>query len=318
MECKICGNTKDNRTYRPKEMMLGIRDEHEYFECSACGCLQITHIPEDMGQYYPEGYYSYAQKHTNNVLKQYLIQTRDKYAVHGKSIIGRFINLFFPEPKLRTLQRLQLSKDANIMDIGCGAGNLLYSLKEIGFQNLLGIDPFNEKDIHYENGLTIKKQTLAESDGEWDLLMFHHSFEHIAEQHETLAQAWQCLKPNGVCMIRIPTVSSYAWNHYQLDWAQLDAPRHFYLHSVKSLKALADQHNFTVEHVEYDSNAFQFWGSEQYQKDIPLNADNSYATSPEHSLFSANEIKSFEKRSKELNAHNQGDQAVFYLRKKTL
>ncbi|MEZ5447993.1 MAG: hypothetical protein R3E89_02855 [Thiolinea sp.] len=35
----------------------------------------------------------------------------------------------------------------------------------------------------------------------------------------------------------------------------------------------------------------------------------------EQSPFSAADIKAFEKRARELNAVNQGDQAAFYLRK---
>jgi len=39
--------------------------------------------------------------------------------------------------------------------------------------------------------------------------------------------------PGGWCVIRIPTVSSFAWEHYREQWVQLDAPRHFFLHKVR-------------------------------------------------------------------------------------
>ncbi|MFN3786659.1 MAG: class I SAM-dependent methyltransferase, partial [Thiothrix sp.] len=59
MQCRICGSTGEHRVYLAKEMMLGRRDEHRYFQCSACECLQIERIPENLAQYYPEDYYSY-------------------------------------------------------------------------------------------------------------------------------------------------------------------------------------------------------------------------------------------------------------------
>jgi len=319
--CKICGSTAEHRTYAPKEMMLGIRDEHQYFECADCGCLQIDTIPDNIADYYPKDYYSYAAKPPQNAWKQKLIHARNIYAVTGKSIVGKLAHILFPEAKLSTLRHLQLAQDAKIMDVGCGAGNLLQTLKSINFDNLLGIDPYNDADIEYDSGLVIKKQLLEElaeqneQHGHWNVIMFHHSFEHIADQHGTLEHVHQLLQDNGTCLIRIPTVSSYAWQHYQLDWVQLDAPRHLFLHSVNSMKQLAEQHGFQVEHVAYDSNALQFWGSEQYQQDIPLNDPRSYAESPEDSPFTDKQIQQFEHRAKELNAHQQGDQAAFYLRK---
>lgn len=302
-------------------MMLGIGDEHQYFECTDCGCLQIDTIPDNIADYYPKDYYSYTTKPIQTNWKQTLIHARNVYSVTGKSIMGKLAHILFPETKLSTLRYLQLANDAYIMDVGCGAGNLLQTLKSIGYHNLLGIDPYNDEHIQYESGLVIKKQLLEalaeqhEQHQHWDLIMFHHSFEHIADQHGTLESIHQLLKPNGCCLIRIPTVSSYAWQHYQLDWVQLDAPRHFFLHSVNSMKQLAEQHGFHIEQVAYDSNALQFWGSEQYQQGIALNDARSYAESPENSLFTTKQIKQFEHRAKELNAHQQGDQAAFYLRK---
>jgi len=41
MNCAICGeNSGIEHTLR--EMMFGTRDEFAYWECSACGCIQIA------------------------------------------------------------------------------------------------------------------------------------------------------------------------------------------------------------------------------------------------------------------------------------
>lgn len=318
MKCRICGNDKENRSYKPKEMMLGLRDEHDYFECAQCGCLQIVNVPENLPDYYPENYYSYKRSKSSNPIKKWLISHRDNYAAVGNSQLGHLISLFSPEPKLTTLKRIQLNKKSSrIMDVGCGAGNLLHSLKDIGFENILGIDPFNDSDITYDNGLVIEKKSIHEASGKWDLIMFHHSFEHVYDQSEVLQKVHDLLDVNGQCLIRIPTVSSYAWVHYGIDWVQLDAPRHLFLHSVESMRQLAENNGYKLEHVIYDSNALQFWGSEQYKQDIPLRDKRSYAEGIEHSIFTKKEIKAFEKRAKELNSHDQGDQAAFYLRKIT-
>ena len=135
------------------------------------------------------------------------------------------------------------------------------------------------------------------------------------EQQDTLQQAYNILNPGGVVLLRVPTVSSFAWQHYGVHWVQLDAPRHLYLNSLQSIQVLAQKTGFTLEQTVYDSNAFQFWGSEQYEQNIPLQDPRSYAIAPQNASFDAQRIRDFATRANELNAAQQGDQAAFYLRK---
>ncbi len=318
MQCRICGSQAQHRNYIAKEMMLGLRDEHAYFQCSACDCLQIQTIPQDLSRYYPTNYYSYhtATAHTNK-LKQKLMQLRDKAAVTGQSLLGKLLNTHIPNAKLATLRPTGITPQSAILDVGCGAGHLLNTLQTIGFKNLLGIDPFNGEDIQYANGLRIEKRDIFTEQGQWDLVMFHHSFEHLPEQQATLKQVYSLVKPGGMVLLRIPTVSSWAWQEYGTHWVQLDAPRHLYLHSLASLTRLAEQCGFVVEQVIYDSNALQFWGSQQYQQDIPLRDPRSWAENPANSLFTQTQIAQFEQQAHTLNQVQQGDQAAFYLRKAT-
>lgn len=315
MQCRICGSEGEHSVYVAKEMMLGLRDEHRYFQCADCDCLQIASIPDNLAAYYPSNYYSYSAPSNANKLKQQLLRLRDYYAVTGQSALGHLLSLISANSKLATLRPIDLNKDSRILDVGCGAGLLLNSLKEAGFTQLLGIDPFNADTIRYPNGLVIEKRDIFSESGEWDLIMFHHSFEHLVDQQATLEQARKILAKHGTVLLRVPTVSSYAWQHYGVNWSQLDAPRHLFLHSVASIKKLAEQTGFQVEKVQYDSNAFQFWGSEQYEQDIALRSEKSWSENPANSPFSAEQIKQFEHRARELNAVNKGDQAAFYLRK---
>ncbi len=317
MACKICGNSENNTAYQAKEMMLGYRDVHDYFQCGDCECLQLENVPENLPDYYPEDYYSYSEVGFPTGIKRWLLAQRDYYAATGKGFLGKLLFLKNPEAKIATLQLTGIEPHSRILDVGCGAGHLLHSLKEAGFCKVQGADPFNEADIDYENGLKVIKQTIHEVSGSWDLIMFHHSFEHVVDQLDTLRSVAQRLRPDGCCLIRVPTVSSWAWQHYRLDWVQLDAPRHLFLHSIKSMAYLAQQAGLQVDNIVYDSFALQFWGSEQYQQDIALHDDRSYAVNPDSSLFSAEQIAEFEQRSQTLNQEHQGDQVCFYLSKQT-
>lgn len=319
MKCKVCNNRENNSGYRVQEMMFGIKEEFNYLECGSCGCLQIVDKLDDLSKYYPTNYYSYdapSEKNKVNGIVQFLARLRDKYAVLDKGFLGKLIYNSKPETTLRMLSEVPVKLDSSILDVGCGSGKLLVRLKNLHFTNLLGVDPFIEKDIQYSSGLKIIKKFLQDIIGTWDLIMFHHSFEHMDNPQETLNTVSSLLKKDGTCIIRIPTTSSYAWKHYRENWVQLDAPRHYFLHSIESMNIMVEKAGLVVDKVIYDSNALQFWGSEQYVKDIPLKDEKSYGTNPSESMFTSVQIEDFNKRSLELNEQNQGDACGFILRKK--
>ncbi len=295
-------------------MMFGLRDEFDYLECSSCKCLQIIDVPASMSKYYPANYYSFASVPPRSRLLKFLLKLRNRYALSGRGFIGKLLHRYSP-PKLplSSLARLELDHDARILDVGCGRGLLLNALSDMGFVNLLGIDPFLAADVENENGVKLLKTSIHDVTGEFDVIMFHHAFEHISDPGPTLKAVHRLLAPGGRCVIRIPTVSSYAWQHYKTNWVQLDAPRHFYIHSIESMRILAGQAGLELESVVYDSSAFQFWASEQYAADIPLVDSRSYSVSPANSRFTNEQIAAFEKRAIELNQSELGDQAAFYL-----
>ena len=270
-----------------------------------------------MSPYYPEDYFSLSQSPENlysNPVVSWARRKRDSFSILNQGILGRFIRLFYQEDgDMASMSRLQLTRKKRIVDVGCGTGFLLYFLREAGFENVLGVEPHIDKDIEYPNGLTIKKTWLHELNEEQDLIMFHHSFEHLPNPIETLEAVYGLIPSGGICMIRIPLVSSEAWRKYGINWVQLDAPRHFFLHSLDSLKVLAEKTNFKIKEIVCDSDEFQFWGSQQYLKNIPLMAENSYGRDPAKSIFSRGEINNYKNMAVKLNRESQGDQAIVYM-----
>jgi SAM-dependent methyltransferase len=312
-------------------MMFGLRDSFVYFQCAECGCLQIAEFPVDMSRYYPSSYYSLERLKTqprSSGVRQWARAQRNEFAVIQRGLIGRVLYGVYPDEDLReaaaehfpgggaTLANLRAS--SRILDVGCGSGRFLLKLREAGFQNLQGVDLYLEKSIEYPGGLRILKGSIGACEGEWDVIMFHHSFEHLRDPLETLKIAVRLLATNGTLVVRIPLVSSYAWEKYGVTWVQLDAPRHFYLHSRESMGRLAGAAGLRVERVVDDSTEFQFLGSELYARDIPLMSEGVYALDPKGPLlgscFSPEEVQRFRRLAEELRAGGRGDQAAFYLK----
>jgi len=117
-------------------------------------------------------------------------------------------------------------------------------------------------------------------------------------------------------LIRVPVASCRAWRDYGADWVQLDAPRHIFLHTDRSMELLAGRTGFELVSRGRDSTAFQFWGSEQYRRDIPLRDPRSHAVDPAGSPWSSADIARLEGEARRLNEAGEGDQAWYILRRR--
>jgi SAM-dependent methyltransferase len=318
MKCKICGNEKGNKKYKAKEMMLGFGDEFIYFQCANCECLQIKEIPDNLSKYYPEGYYSLQKPYSlrDNFLKAILKRQRAKYCLYGNSIVGMLLSRMSSIPNYYDwCKRSKTGFESQILDVGCGTGHLLLSMQKEGFSDLTGADPFINDNIFYDCGVRILKRDVSEIKQQFDFITLCHSFEHMPKPLSVLKELYRLLKPKKYVLIRVPVASSFAWRKYGVNWVQLDAPRHFFLHTIKSIQILADKVGFRIADTVFDSTEFQFWGSEQYLKGILLKDSNSYAENPQQSIFSKEQIQSFRAKAIELNENNDGDSACFYFYK---
>lgn len=318
LTCRICNEANDNKIYMIPENMYGLNESFDYFKCKNCSCLQIIEYPLNIEKYYSQ-YYSFNLKNVipKNHFKWFIKKILFNSLTLNKGLLKHLLKRIYsniPENFLKSLSYVSISKNSRILDVGCGAGSHLYLLKSLGFHNLLGIDTFIKKEIRYKNGLIIKKKELHDVSGKWDLIMFNHSLEHIPNQKLLFKSISNLLDKKGICMIRIPTISSLAWDYYKENWIQIDAPRHYYLHSIKSMRIISEKNNLLLKKIIYDSNEFQFWGSEQSLNAIPLLSNRSYLYNPRKSIFSKKRIEKYRKIAKTLNMLGKGDQAIFYLK----
>lgn len=311
-------------------MMFGTREPFDYFQCSSCGCLQIAKVPIAMERFYPPDYYSFqlsCRVDYGGVIRRWLRKQRCRTALFGSgyklnALLKHFVEypreLFATDGALSVGEIVQKcglrSFAARCLDVGCGAqSQWLSRLAALGFENLFGVDPYIDSDKR-SGDVTIYRRQLAEMDGAFDLITFHHSLEHMDSQLDVLRTARSLLKPTGVCLVRIPVVSSLVWERYGVNWVELDAPRHLYLHSVKSITEVAARVGLDVFDVVHDSLPFEFYGSEQYVRDIPLNDPASLWVDDASTIFSEAEKAAFADEALRVNSVGRGGRAGFYMR----
>ena len=293
-------------------MMFGLREPFTYFQCARCECLQIRDLPSDMRPYYPGNYYSMQTALPRaGAVKRLLLGI--------EASIRRYLanRLFGSSRRTRIFDWMRgtgVGFGSAILDVGCGRGKFAARAAAVRLSRPDRGRPVRGGRLHAD-GMIIHKAELSEADRQFDLIMMHHTFEHVADPAGTLRAAATRLQSGRYLLLRIPVVDCFAWQHYGVNWFALDAPRHFYLHSQKSLALLAERAGFSVEKAEFDSGAHQFWGSEQYLRDTPHRSANSHEDNPAGSMFTAAQIREFERRSRELNAQGAGDSACFYLKR---
>jgi SAM-dependent methyltransferase len=297
-------------------MMLGLRDPFAYFECVRCGCVQLETVPADFSRYYPREYYSFDPVRADGPLKRFLRRAWARSILGSRSLLGDLlVRRRGVSQTLGWIRKAGATFDDAILDVGSGAGLILHSLSSAGFTNLTGIDPFLGGDSRPAPGFALRRGALEDLEGPFDFILLNHSVEHIPNPGAALRNVRRLLRADGVALLRLPLAGTHAWRTYGADWVQLDAPRHVFLPTERSVKILVEGAALRVEDVVHDSTAFQFWGSEQYRRGIPLRDARSHATNPRAGLFSARELEDFARRAAELNATGDGDQASFYLRR---
>jgi len=272
--CRICGNNSENTRYTVKEGLLGKGDSFLYFQCGKCGCLQLFSFPDNISKYYPSDYYAYAEpkgfvKFIYSIIEKTIIY---RYAKNKHRLIG-LLGSFIFRAQMPPIEITEGVLSKKILDVGAGSGRLLKMLRKAGFKNILGVEPFIDNDIIIQNAdcintVLVKKGFVYDIKETFDIVMLNHSLEHMPEQQESLSYIHELLNDKGICIISIPTVSSFAWNKYREYWFNLDAPRHYYLHSIKSFELLAKKAKLNVDKIKYSSNFSQIIKSEYYRKNM--------------------------------------------------
>lgn len=173
-----------------------------------------------------------------------------------------------------------------------------------------------KRDIIYNDHVRIYKKTIFELEGVFDRIMLHHTLEHMPDQKRVLQRVYQLLSETGKVLIRIPIISEPLMNKYGLNVVSLDPPRHFFIHSVKSITRLVSDTGFKITKMIFDAEPFDIIASEQYEKDISILNDNrSHFVNNKDSIFTEKQIKKFKQFTEELNKTGRSSSIALYLEK---
>lgn len=242
-ECPICQSKNWQPVFEVTDHSIS-KEKFTLIKCEGCALVVTSPRPDDdkLGRYYQsEDYISHSGK-SNNLVNKIYLQAR-KISLRWKLDIVR--------------QEQPLGK---LLDIGCGTGEFLSTMKTEGWE-VSGVEPSTTAKAKAEQLLN---QTISENienvDGPFDIITLWHVLEHLADLNGSLEKIGTLLKTDGMLLIAVPNHFSHDGKKYGAFWAGLDVPRHLWHFNQKAMAMLLLKHGFTL------------------QKTLPMKLDSYYVS----------------------------------------
>lgn len=222
--CPWCGSPTENSYLDVKDYFLS-KEDFKIFSCPQCGLLFTSPrpAPDVIGKYYQsEAYYSHQQNNKGFIPKIY-----------------EFVKSF--NVKNKTNMAIGGLPQGRLLDIGCGVGDFLVSVKKHGWE-VDGIEPSTDAKTIAKTRLGfVPKDPSAYSsldDQSFDVITMWHVLEHIDDLHFQTSQLVRLLKPGGRLVIALPNFQSFDCQYYKNVWAAWDVPRHLNHFSPDTLRSI--------------------------------------------------------------------------------
>lgn len=293
-----------------REMMLGLRERFAYRSCGTCGALWLEPSPGAEARYYPSSYYAFESRRAPAVRRSLRRFARRLCGPAG----GLLALISGRAGGVRAVVRGWPSRQTRVLDVGCGAGELLWLLWELGYRRLAGVDPHLPPAVAQDQPFPIRRAPAPAATGTWDLVVLNHVLEHTDAPASLIRVCAARLAPGGALLVRVPVVPNAAWRRHGVNWVQLDAPRHAWIPTRDAIARLASAAGLTLESAAFDSCAFQFWGSRLYARDIPLHDPRSPLRDGWRAARLLPAVLVDAGRAAWVNRRGTGDQMCFVLR----
>ena len=156
---------------------------------------------------------------------------------------------------LRKKRVLKYRKSGRILDVGCGDGTFLSSMRTKDWE-VFGVET-SESGVRscVQKGIAVRKD-LAFADGFFDAVTMWQSLEHFETPAAGLKEVRRVLSETGVLILSVPNIASAEYRLFQTRWFHLDLPRHLYHFSPATLNRLLEQSGFRI--VETDFHSFEY------------------------------------------------------------
>lgn len=157
----------------------------------------------------------------------------------------------------------KISKDDNILEIGCGNGFVLEKLYQMGYKNVYGIEPGKEAvDKATEN---IKKNILVDilkpnlfKSKKFKLIFFFQTLDHIPNPNGFLNECYKIMDNNAYILAFNHNVNSFSAKLMGERSPIIDI-EHTYLYNPETIKLFFEKHDLKLVKAYSPANMISLW-----------------------------------------------------------
>lgn len=251
--CDLCRSAEYKFLFNAKDRLHGIEGSFSYVRCTRCGLVYMN--PQisttQIGKLYPSDY----GPHQAKPKEQYL----DSYILTRKYKKRPFVAPIFDK----------LTKNARLLDIGCGNGSFLNEIKSVIGCQVYGLDLSKTaaKTAKENYGLDIYIGTILEAhfpERYFDVITAWEYLEHVNDPSAVLLKISSLLKNEGSCIISTPNFDSFNCKLFKDKWYGLDCPRHLYIYTPRTIAGLLQKSGLSIEKIKFPVRSKGLLGSLQY------------------------------------------------------
>ena len=257
--CPICKSSA-RYDFSSRDLMFNHYERYNYFKCIDCNSVFQHPMPNDdeINSFYPASYSVFDEKSQPrkiSPLKQ-AIYWRNHGYTHLKPT-RLFKLLATVATPFYTLDKPNYIKQGVLLDVGCGNGQYLSTMRSLGW-SIQGVE-LSENGLKAckAAGLPVHHGDLASAvfpDESFDVITVRHVIEHIPNTHSLMAELARILKPNGQLIIETPNNDALGRSYLGANWYANDVPRHLILFSIGSLSRLASTHGLRLSKHWFDTS----------------------------------------------------------------
>jgi SAM-dependent methyltransferase len=230
-DCIICGASDYTVVATGSDYLYKtVGQQLHYVQCKKCGHLYLNPRPtiDQIGNIYPKNYSSFSGKFSKN--KSLIARLKDQV------LLSRFNRL-----------NIDKVKGLRVLDVGCGDGRFLISLRQHHPDFVLhGLDwNFSAAtfDALKSDGIFPIVGTAEDMKLEnefYDVIVMNQLVEHLWEPREALKRCFNALRPGGTFVLETPDPDGYDRLFFFRSglWGSYYWPRHLNLFSGKLLSCL--------------------------------------------------------------------------------
>ena len=230
--CPLC-KSELKKVYATKDYLVS-GEIFDMVECSSCRLRLTSPFPDKdkIGSYYESDEYISHAEETKGLLDSI-------YNMVRSYMLGRKSNL---------VEKSAGKKQGSILDIGCGAGHFLKTMKNSDW-HVKGVDASQKARelVKNEFGINVESPNdWLNSDEKYDIITCWHSLEHVHEPWVYLEKIKTQLNSDGILIVALPNYESTDAKKYDAKWAAYDAPRHLYHFTPTSMDKIMFANEFLI------------------------------------------------------------------------